>query len=458
MDRNALGLRLTNAFLAEARSFREEIGTAADKSSIQIAVQEGRRWRNVTDVFDGQIVFNGNLAAQATTDFGDYKLVMSYSTENHMMEMGAIFSRAELQTVYRFEEINNVLSPGDFRIYSVSQLIIEERLANAFDWLKRLFHEAQPGIENMSADTVKLKELAKNRLHDQTIVEQRKETIISATDAAYNLISRKNYGRALRALQKTQGETTVFETRLTKFLEAKISEAEPSPYEVIPPEIDGYVQLGKKNRWVMVDSASALLTMPFAIALASLPFLGTYYVYYLVFLDGLHVVKSDPWFYATFGVFAGIFLIFPLRKVFLRLFLKRDYEVYKQHKAAHAGILEKRIFIALGIVVFIGIAIVFPLALCNNVVFNQDGMIDNTEFFTYTGEFVPYEEIECVYHVNAFLNGFGEVMENPSYAIRLNDGRIIDLRPIGMPDAGTILFLLDKGIPMATVGFIEDID
>ena len=59
--------------------------------------------------------------------------------------------------------------------------------------------------------------------------------------------------------------------------------------------------------------------------------------------------------------------------------------------------------------------------------FLEDGFVDNTKFFSVSGQYYQYDDIERVYYMPNRVNGFGETIEYPSYVIVLKDGREIDL-------------------------------
>ena len=61
------------------------------------------------------------------------------------------------------------------------------------------------------------------------------------------------------------------------------------------------------------------------------------------------------------------------------------------------------------------------------VKFLEDGFVDNTKFFSVSGQYYQYDDIERVYYMPNRVNGFGETIEYSSYVIVLKDGREIDL-------------------------------
>ena len=464
VDKTALDLKLVNTFFKAAKDFCNKCDLNESNLAIQAAVQEGTQWRNITDLLHEKTWFKGNLAAQAAFNFDVYTFILSYSTEErYSMGMGFVFSNAELQTVYGFEELNNVLSRDDFRCHFANQLISEERLLSAFDWLTSLFLDLKSEVDVTSADKELLEMLLENRFHDQVIFEKRLNAggislvRTPAIDIAYQMIQKHEFAKALNALRNIKGDLTIFESRLFDFLLNKMSEAEQHDDEIFPPDIAGFMQFKKQLPWEGLELLFIFLSLPFAFSLCSLLFIGVYFLYSF-FVGGLYIIRQDIWLCVIFGVFASGFLINPIKKILLRVVLKKKYFDFMRHKAAHPDIIAKRILIVLGITLLIGVVFFFPLFLCSNVVFYEDGMTDNTKLFSLSGAFVSYEDIECIYHVNAFLNDYGDVFERPSVAIKLINGRLINLRQIGTPDEEVLLFLQRKSIPMAFVEFIEDIE
>lgn len=86
-----------------------------------------------------------------------------------------------------------------------------------------------------------------------------------------------------------------------------------------------------------------------------------------------------------------------------------------------------------------------------NLKFTEEGFIDNSSFFTFSGEFHSYNEIDCVYYKPDRVNGLGETIEFPSYVLRLKNGTEIDFYQISDIEEYTpkLLDLLrEKSIPI----------
>ncbi len=298
--------------------------------------------------------------------------------------------------------------------------------------------------------------MAENRRIDQAVLEQRNQSNLIASGKAYNFFIRNEHVKAYDLFRKINSDLTTFEKRLADYLEKSIIDGTQNNLETAPAGIDGSRQIIKQNRWDRIDLLSVLLSLPFSLVLGTLPFFGIYYLYYSL-QKSLFVVKPGSDLSIIFGLFLGILLIIPIKKIFLQIFLKNSYADFKIYKTAHDDVLGKRIIYVLATIILALTLIFFPLGLRQNLLFYQDYMIDNTKFFSWRSENIPYSDIDVIYRVDAFKNDNGEIYSKPSIAIQINSGKIIDLRPIGMPDDDVLSFLLEKGIVFRTVKYIEEI-
>ena len=62
-----------------------------------------------------------------------------------------------------------------------------------------------------------------------------------------------------------------------------------------------------------------------------------------------------------------------------------------------------------------------------NINFGEYGFTDNSEFFSVSGEYYSYDEIDRIYYKEDRVNDFGDKLDFPSYVIVLKGGMEIDL-------------------------------
>jgi hypothetical protein len=149
MNRTILNHRLVATFIDAVDNFIYVNNILNNMFSIQIATQEKQQWRNISDYFyEG--TFSGEIAVQAILNFDTYHLVLSYTTEDYTLDIKLFFEGSNIKTQYSFEELNNVLAPDDFHCYTITELISEEKVKQAFEWVIYLFSEARNNIEIIS--------------------------------------------------------------------------------------------------------------------------------------------------------------------------------------------------------------------------------------------------------------------------------------------------------------------
>ena len=112
---------------------------------------------------------------------------------------------------------------------------------------------------------------------------------------------------------------------------------------------------------------------------------------------------------------------------FYKWLFPKDYEKYRAADQVNTKKGEYKLVKGMLVVLVICSLVVTVLFTRSGIKFLEDGFVDNTNFFSVSGQYYPYEDIDRIYYMPSRINGFGETLENPSYVIVLKDGREIDL-------------------------------
>ena len=172
-----------------------------------------------------------------------------------------------------------------------------------------------------------------------------------------------------------------------------------------------------------------LLSIPVLAIPATAAYLGLYFLLILlqkngsVYLTG--VFAQAPYCVIT-GFVTAVCVSFFTRLFAARLLYRKDFEKLEEQDNIENGGDNKVMKVFTAVIVTGCVAFTFLVAAWN-LNFKTDGFIDNTKFFSLKGPFYSYDEIECVRYVPTRVNGYGETLENPSYALVLKNGREIDL-------------------------------
>lgn len=162
--------------------------------------------------------------------------------------------------------------------------------------------------------------------------------------------------------------------------------------------------------------------------------LGPSYNYPLCFLTGFVTAIAVSYFTRFF--------------FFKRLFKKDYVQFCEMEYTTNMEGNHKLMKGILTVVVVFCVALLVLTANCN-LNFMQDGLVDNTQFFSLEGTYYSYDDISYVYYKPNRVNGYGETLDYPSYVIVLNGSREIDLYEHGeISDYAEELlgFLQEKGI------------
>lgn len=201
---------------------------------------------------------------------------------------------------------------------------------------------------------------------------------------------------------------------------------------VIPDSIKSNLKdmkpIGKKGSW---REPTSIIISWFALIIPCIP------IYLLVYLCLSFVESKDT--ILTIGVFSNapdvmlpsfitaILFSYFTRLYFYRILFKKTYE--KTLENDYISISEKtnrimKKFLAIGIFLsFVSVV----LMVRHNVLFKDEGFIDNSGFFDFVGDYYEYSDIKRVYFLKERDIGFDTIREIPSYVIELENGYKIDL-------------------------------
>ncbi len=167
--------------------------------------------------------------------------------------------------------------------------------------------------------------------------------------------------------------------------------------------------------------------------LASLIYLGIYFLF--VFLESSDsVLLLGPYYNYPLcflcGFITGIAACYFTRMKMYRLFFPKDFQRYCESESMQGNTSDKimKVFFT---IVTIGCVLACTFFARHNINFLSDGFVDNTTFFSLRGEYYAYKEIKEVYYLPNRKNGFGETLNSPSYVIRLENGKEIDIFDFG---------------------------
>lgn len=184
----------------------------------------------------------------------------------------------------------------------------------------------------------------------------------------------------------------------------------------------------------------------------SIFYVGLYFL--LMWIQGLgSVCLLGPLYNFPIGILAGfittISISYFTRFRFYKWLYKKDYEEYCEVDSIQNGNGSDRLMKGFTIFTLVLGFVACVLFTSWNLKFMPDEFVDNSKFFSLRGEHYSYEEIERVYYRPDRVNGFGEVLDYPSYVLELKNGKEIDLYEHGdISDyEGELLdFFREKGV------------
>ena len=235
-----------------------------------------------------------------------------------------------------------------------------------------------------------------------------------------------NREEAIKQLRKTKHRTG-YEQRMLRLWEAGET-TDPTRLSAVVKNAQHYNNSGvQKND---MREFLAILVSWFVIGIGtSALYVGVFAL--LVFLQGRDAVYLMGPFYnfpssILFGLVTAIELSYFTRFAFYKLlFKKQDDTLLEMDHIQNGGCADRLMkgFLA----VIVSVCLVGCLLLSRwGIVFEKDGLYDQTAFFSLKGDYYAYEDVKCVYYKADRVNGFGETLPYPSYVLVLENGQEID--------------------------------
>lgn len=271
------------------------------------------------------------------------------------------------------------------------------------------------------------------------------------SNGAFHTALRGNYKKAAKQLGKTK-RLTGYEARMQQIWleQAHTIPEQLSAIVVNAKAYSGYGTSKVERKEFMASLIGWLALWPVFSAI----YLGLYAL--LVWLAGRNsVYLMGPSYNYPYCVMAGFITAIAAswftRFFFFKQLFKKDYALFCEMQGIQNLKVDNKVMKGFLTVVTIGCIALCVLLANWNLNFMQDGFVDNTKFFSFTGEYYSYNDVDYVYYKPDRINAYGETLTNPSYVIVLRDGREIDMYEYGdVSDYSEELidFLQEKGITL----------
>ena len=291
-----------------------------------------------------------------------------------------------------------------------------DRVRNCFDSELRSVFRINPALR----ETERQRQILSNLL------------VSRFADGAFLAALRGDFSKAARALEK-QNSLTGYEKRMIQLWQHCDFAAMVPAINTNARAFSGKGTSKMELREGLAAFVGSILLFPCFTAV----YLGVFGL--SVWLQGYDsVFLAGPQYNFPYCFLAG-FLTAIVASWFVRFFLfkllfRKDYEQYCEMESIQNLKGLNKLMGGFGILVVVACTAFCLLISGWNMNFARDGFTDNTTFFSVTGEYHPYSEVEYVYYKSDRINGLGETVAVPSYVIVLRDGKEIDLVGYGSVD------------------------
>lgn len=319
----------------------------------------------------------------------------------------------------------------------IPSILNGEGMKQAFDCLGGILKENISLISNICYNADK-----KNLIHQKNIdemqyifdVECNSDTppevfegfldyfTIRFTVDAFDYILKGNSEKALKKLKKAK-KLTGYEKRIVQLLESEgLIDLSDLPLIIS----NAAINVGKSD----FKEFSTIFISSFIMSIGlSVIYSAIYYL--LMFIEGFNsVYLMGPIYGLPYCILCGFITSLALsyftRFKFYKLFFKKSYERYRENDhIINGGGSDRLMKVFLWVIIILCLAFLLFISKWN-INFTEDGFIDNSKFFSVTGDAYSYSDIEKIYYKPNRINGFGEELDLPSYAMKLKNGEEID--------------------------------
>ncbi|HBP38006.1 MAG TPA: hypothetical protein DD640_04560 [Clostridiales bacterium] len=271
------------------------------------------------------------------------------------------------------------------------------------------------------------------------------------TSGPYLLYLAGNYKKAAGKLARFKGLSS-YEQRLLRLLNQAGESAGQAPGSVVE-NIKLYNALGvpkTDKREMIAVFASAFLWM----ILWAAVFTPIYFLVYFFLNRGAIYVAG------AYGQAPGLFLpsflmgictsYFTRRKAYQVLF-KKHYLKYQEMDTITNSPGSDKFMKYFSRIVLVGAVLFTLLSARWGIKFTDSGFIDNTRWFSLQGVYHEYADIKQVYYLESRINGFGDILDFPSYVMVYQDGTeqdLYDVENVERTEEELIPILVSRGIPV----------
>jgi len=392
--------------------------------------------------------------------YGNVKIVLFFAGQDHGLESLIYFGDIDEDEGYTVYGLLDLLDEQDFKVYTFRLLFTEGKLKIGVAKLKKLYKKLLPGILKISEDKEQISRLKEIAEKDNQAVLKRGKRMNSVLNYCHKSFVNNKYKKAIPVMKKNYDLLTIYEKRLCDFMEKQEADGNEKEYISIEKDLDADSIISINTNRGLIDMISVFISWPIAAAIITIPYVLVYILYYRNISSAIYVLKSDIVFTFMPGIIYGIFAAVILKKPILKFLLKGKYEEYMEVQRAQRSRLQNNILKWIFGILFAASIVFMYLMLRWNIIFYNGGFTDNSKFINPKREFIKYEQVEAVYRVQKYRNSYDKLVNEPSHAIKLKDGSVIDMRGLELYDEfdekGIPIFK-HKNIPVVNIKFIEEI-
>ena len=248
---------------------------------------------------------------------------------------------------------------------------------------------------------------------------------IRLSSAPFQNYIRGDRKKAVKQLQKTK-RPLVYEQKLSKLWAEE--ESDSNPLSAIRENLSFYTKGGTEK--ISAKEFSVMFLSWLALCIITTAIYSGLYLLVMLVEGWGSVYLMGPLYNLPFCFVAGfvtaIALSYYTRLWFYKRLFPKSYERYVEMDHIRNGKASDRIIGVMLVFLVVASLIMLYLFARMNLNFREEGFVDNSEFFSISGEYHDYSEIEKIYYKPNRVNSLGETLEYPSHVLVLTDGTEID--------------------------------
>ena len=390
---------------------------------------------------------------------------LTYGDTNFSIQSKFIFRRNE-ESSFSYEEIFSVLNIEEFREINFPLVLDEETIDIAVDRISEFAMKYIGEFIKAYRDDHRILDKLEEQKRQWDLLENvRAKGLIRRIRLyrGFNAYICGDFKKSVKNYNSIKSYLTKYELMRLEYMSEVLKDRRENNYDKEDYRLlRGYKLLREHYKHSLPEILSLYLGWIPMSAIISIVFIAIYYGFLVLDKESIFILISGVEMTLVPSLLIGIAAYTIPRKFILKAILKDKYKDYIAVDTFYNGkFYLKTLPILTGFIIILS-SVFMVFGLNWNIKFLEDRLLDNSNFFDIKPRSIMYTQIEAIYREEKFRNSYNEVIEAPSYFIKLKNGKILDMRILmydieGFENIALPYLIREMQIPLRQVELKEDI-